>query len=73
MLTMMWRRRNPLTLLVGRQTGAATLGNSMEVLQKVKTELPYNPAIALLGIYPDIHGSIINNSRTMERAQMTID
>ena len=34
------------------QTGAATLGNSMEVPQKIKIELPYDPAIALLGIYP---------------------
>ena len=34
------------------QAGAATLQNSMEVPQKLKTELPYDPAIALLGIYP---------------------
>ena len=31
---------------VGMQAGAATLENSMEEI-----ELPYNPAIALLGIY----------------------
>ena len=30
------RKRNPLTLLVGMQTGTATLENSVEVLQKVK-------------------------------------
>ena len=34
------------------QTGAAALENSVEVPQKVKIELPYDPAIALLGIYP---------------------
>ena len=34
------------------QTGAAALGNSMEVPQKLKIELPYDPAIAQLGIYP---------------------
>ena len=38
-------------LLVGMQTGAATLENSMEVLKKLKIELPYDPAITLLGIY----------------------
>ena len=44
--------RNPLILLVGMQTGEATLENSMEVLKKLKIELSYDPAIALLGIYP---------------------
>ena len=29
-----------------------TIKNSMEVLSKLKIELPYNPAIPLLGIYP---------------------
>ena len=32
----MWRKDNPLALLVGMQTGAATLENSMEVPQNVK-------------------------------------
>ena len=44
--------RGSLALLVGVQTGAATLENSMRFLKKVKIELPYDPAIALLGIYP---------------------
>ena len=52
MLARMWRNRNLLTLLVGMQTGAATLENSVEVLKKLKIELPYDAAIALLGIYP---------------------
>ena len=39
-------------MLVGMQTGAATLVNSMEVPQTLKIELPYDPEIALLGIYP---------------------
>ena len=34
------------------QAGAATLENSMEVPQRTKIELPYDPATALLGIYP---------------------
>ena len=48
----MRRKSNTFTLLEGMQTGAATLENSMEVPQKLKIELPYDPAIALLGIYP---------------------
>ena len=46
------RKRISFALLVGIQTGAATLENSMEVPQKIKNRLPYDPAIALLGIYP---------------------
>ena len=36
MLVRMWRKRISFALLVGTQTGAATLENSMEVPQKVK-------------------------------------
>ena len=82
MLARMWRNENPLTLLVGMQTGAATLENNVEVPQKLKIELPYNPSIARLGIYPKDTGMMIhrdtctpmfiavlfNNSRIMERA-----
>ena len=52
MLTKMWRNGNPLALLVGVQTGAAALENSVEVPQKIKSGTTYDPAIALLGIYP---------------------
>ena len=31
--------------------GAATVENSMEAPQKLKIELPYDPAVPLLGIY----------------------
>ena len=47
MLERMWKNGNPLALLVGMQTGAATLKNSMEVPQKVKIELPYYPTTLL--------------------------
>ena len=50
MLARMRRKRISFALLVAMQAGAATLENSME--KKLKTELPYDPAIALLGIYP---------------------
>ena len=52
MLERMWRKWNPLALLVGMQTGASNLKNSMEVPQKIKNRATYDPAIALLGIYP---------------------
>ena len=44
MLERVWRKGNPLTLLVGMQTSTAT----MEIVQ---IELPYDPAIPLLGIH----------------------
>lgn len=50
MLARMWRKGNPLTLLVEMQAGTATLENSVEVPQEVKND----PAMALLGIYPQI-------------------
>ena len=52
MLARMQRKGNPLMLLVGIQASAATLENNVEVPQEVKVELPYDPAIALPGIYP---------------------
>ena len=36
MLERMWRKGNPSTLLVGMQTGEATVENSMEFPQKTK-------------------------------------
>ena len=56
-------------------------------LRKLKIELPYDPAIALLGylpkeykstnlkgyMHPNIYSSIINNSQIMERAKVSID
>ena len=52
MLARMWRNSNPLALLVGMQTGAAALESIVRFLKKLKIELPYDPAIALLGTYP---------------------
>ena len=36
MLAKLWRKGNPNTLLVGMQTGAATVESSMEFPQKTK-------------------------------------
>ena len=38
--------------MVGMHTNAATVENSMEFPQKTKIELPFDPAIPLLGLYP---------------------
>ena len=48
----MWRKGNPRTLVVGMQTGAATVENTMQIPQKIKMKLSYDPVIPLLGIYP---------------------
>ena len=52
MLLRLWRKGITFALLVGMQTGAATVGNTMEVPQKIKVEPPYDPVIALLDMYP---------------------
>ena len=78
---MLRRKKNPSTLLVGMQTGAATVENSMEFLRKLNMELPFDPAIPLLGLYhknPEtpiqknlcthINSSINYNSQVMETA-----
>ena len=66
--------------IMGRETGAATVENSMELLRKLIVEVPYDLAIPLLGIYPkkmealyivrhshpDVHCRIIYNSLDME-------
>ena len=43
-------KRVPLTLLVGMQTSIATMENTVEILE---IELPYDPAIPLLGIHTE--------------------
>ena len=48
----MLRKGNPHILLVGIDISPALVENDMEVPQKLKIELPYDPAISLLGIYP---------------------
>ena len=52
MLERVWRKGNPLTLLVGMQTSTATMENSVEIPLKT-IELPYNPATPLLGIHTE--------------------
>ena len=52
MLARMQRKRISFALLVAMEAGAATPENIHRFLKKLKIELPYDPAIALLGIYP---------------------
>ena len=53
MLERVWRKENPLTLLVGIQTSTATMENSVGFLKKLEIELLYDPAIPLLGIHTE--------------------
>ena len=54
MLERVQRKGDPLTLLVRMQTGTATMENSVEIsLKKLEIELPYDPAIPLLGIHTE--------------------
>ena len=47
----MWRKGNPSALLVGMQTGEATVEDSMEFPQKTKNGSVFDPVILLLGVY----------------------
>ena len=83
----MWRNRNPLALLVGMQTGAATLENSVEIPQKTKSRTSPRPNncttrylskgyknVDLKGhMHPNVNSNTINNSQIMERTQMSIN
>ena len=58
-----------------------------QFLKKLNTELPYDPAISLLGIYPknyeninqpknlfeSVHGSITDDSQKAETTQVSIN
>ena len=80
MIVRMWRKNTSFALLMGMQTGAATLENSRRFLKKLTIELPYDPAIDFSKGYscavskghmhPNVN-STINNSQSMERAQMS--
>ena len=52
MLARMWRKRNTFALLVGMQTDETLWKIALNFQKKLKLELPYDPAIALLSIYP---------------------
>ena len=45
----MWRKGNPFTLLVGMQTGAATVESTMEIPQKIKNGSAFWPSYPTSG------------------------
>jgi hypothetical protein len=53
MLARMWRKRNTPPLLVGLQACATTLKSVWWFLRKLDLVLQEDPAIPLLGIYPE--------------------
>ena len=52
MLERMWKKGNPSALLVGLQTGEATVENSMEFPQKTKNGTAFWPRNSTAGIIP---------------------
>ena len=82
MLVRMQRKGNTFALLVGMQTGTATLENSMEVPQKFKNRTTlqlsncttmylskgYKNADLKWHMHPNVYSSMINNSQIMETA-----
>ena len=52
MLDRMWRNRNDFTLLVGVQISSTMWKTVWQFLKDLETEIPFDPAIPLLGIYP---------------------
>ena len=77
-LERVWRKGNPLTLLVGMQTSTATMENSVEILKKTGNRSaiwPSNPTpghthqgnqIWKRHVYPNVHHSTVYNSQDME-------
>ena len=53
MLKRVWRKGNPLTLLVGMQTSTLIWRTVWRFLKKLEIELPFDPAIPLLGIHTE--------------------
>ena len=82
----MWRKGNPFALLVGMQTGAVTVENSMEIPQKIKNGSAFWPSNPTPGNimegtentnlkkrkHPYVHCSIIYSCQDMEAAQVSI-
>jgi hypothetical protein len=48
----MWQNKNLYTLLVGMQLVQPLWKAVWQFLKKLETEMPYDPVIPLLGIYP---------------------
>ena len=87
MLARLRRKGNPSVLLVGMQTGAATVENSMEIPQKIKNGSAFWPSDPTSGYiakgtqntnskehkHPYVHHSIIYNHQDRAAAQASIN
>ena len=78
MLARMWRMRDNPPLFLGLQAGKTTF---WQFLIKLERFLPEDPAIPLLGIYPEdalrykkdyVHCSLVYNSQELETTQMSL-
>ena len=49
----LWRKGNPSALLVGMQTGAATVENSMKFTEKIKNRTSFGPSDSIAGNIPE--------------------
>ena len=79
----MWRKGGPRVPLVGLQTGAVTVENSVEFPQKIKNGTAFWPRDLTSGtlseesqntnskeyMHPYVHYSVIYNSQDLEAAQ----
>ena len=82
----MWRKGKPSTLLVGLQTGAATVESSLEFSQKTKNVTAFWPSDSTAGnmpwesqntnskevMHPSLHSNIVYNCQDLETAEMHI-
>ena len=78
MLERVWRKGNPMTLLVGLSTGTATIGNSMEFPLRTKNRATIGSSNPTPGhiprekhglkgyTHPNVHCSTVDNSQDME-------
>ena len=57
MLARIWRKGNPPTLLVGMRISLTMWKAVWKFLKKLKIEIPFDPGIPLLGIYPKNAGA----------------
>ena len=60
MLVRMWKKGNPLALLVGMQTGTAALEKSVEVPQKIKNRTTLRPSSSTSRNSSKGHNSVIH-------------
>ena len=87
MLSRIWEKRSPCTLLVGMQIAAATMENIMVVPQKTENRTTTRSSYSTPGytsrkeknsnskkcMHPNIHSSTIYNSQDMETIQVSIN